>query len=74
MEHRKPGFYLVDDQGKYFGPIVNDNHKRDTYTDKRIIRKVEFWGQRLDQQFTIVLPVDKSGAIDASYPARSSAF
>ena len=50
MKRRKSGFYLVDNQGKYFGPITNDNPKRDTYTDERIRRKVEFWGKRLNQE------------------------
>ena len=44
----KPGFYLVDGD-RYYGPIANDNNKRDTYLDERIKRKAEFWAKRLNQ-------------------------
>ena len=40
---------VIDGIGSRFGPIVNDNPKRSTYTDERIERKAEFWAKRLNK-------------------------
>ena len=50
----KPGYYLIMDNGQYFGPIVNDNPERHTYLDGRIVRKVQYWSKRLKQPWTLV--------------------
>jgi len=50
----KSGYYLVMDNGKLFGPIVNDNHLRDTYLDGRILKKVQYWAKRLNQQWKFI--------------------
>ena len=40
---------VIDGIESRFGPIVNDNPKRATYTDERIERKAEFWAKRLNK-------------------------
>jgi len=40
---------VIDGISSRFGPIVNDNPKRATFTDERIKRKAEFWASRLDK-------------------------
>ena len=40
---------IIDGVESRFGPIVNDNPKRDTYEDERIERKAQFWAKRLNK-------------------------
>ena len=50
----KPGYYLIMDNGQYYGPIVNDNYQRDTYLDGRILKKVQYWAKRLNQKWKLI--------------------
>jgi len=50
----KRGYYLIMDNGQLHGPIANDNHKRDTYLDGRILKQVQFWAKRLNQKWKLI--------------------
>jgi hypothetical protein len=40
-------YYLIDSDGKEYGPIVADNPEHDTFGDASILMKVTTWAARL---------------------------
>ena len=50
----KPGYYLIDEDGKYHGPIVADNPEHDTYNHPSILQKVQKWAKLLGQRWEYV--------------------